>query len=116
MNRTLGPKTDVTGLIADAREEGRTVHVVRATGTKAGTLEAFARDLDFPGWFGHNLDALYDCLDHLLDTSDGPWELVLDHAATLRVADDRAYDGIRAVLADLALKHPASNLTVIDRG
>lgn len=115
MNRTLGPRTDVEGLIADAREEGREVHVVRAAPTKAGTLEAFAEGLDFPGWFGHNLDALYDCLDHLLATSDSPWELILDRAATLRAADDRAYDGIRAVFADLALKHPTSNLTVIDR-
>lgn len=115
MIRTLGPKTDVAGLIADAREEGRAVHVVRAAATKAGTLEAFATALDFPGWFGQNLDALSDCLDHLLDTSDHPWELILDHAAGLRRGDDRAYDGIRAVLADLSLKYPDSNLTVIDR-
>jgi RNAse (barnase) inhibitor barstar len=115
MIRTIGPKVDLAGLIADAIEEGREVHVVEATETKQGTLEAFAEALDFPGWFGHNLDALYDCLDHLLATSDSPWELILDRAATLRAADDRAYDGIRAVFADLALKHTTSNLTVIDR-
>ena len=26
---------------------------------------ALARELDFPDWYGHNLDALYDCLTEL---------------------------------------------------
>ncbi|MCA0336521.1 MAG: barstar family protein [Actinobacteria bacterium] len=115
MIRTLGPQVDLDGLVADALEEGREVHLVRAAASKQATLEAFAEALSFPGWFGHNLDALADCLDHLLATATAPWELILDEAAVLRRADDRAYDGIRAVLADLALRHPSSNLTVIDR-
>lgn len=27
--------------------------------------QAFARELSFPHWYGHNLDALYDCLTDL---------------------------------------------------
>ena len=34
MIRTIGPKVDLAGLIADAIEEGREVHVVEATETK----------------------------------------------------------------------------------
>ena len=62
MIRHLGPHTDVEGLVADAREEGREVHVVHAGPTKEATLAAFADTLDFPAWFGGNLDALADCL------------------------------------------------------
>ena len=69
MIRHLGPHTDVEGLVADAREEGREVHVVRAGPTKEATLAAFAEALDFPAWFGGNLDALADCLGHLARTA-----------------------------------------------
>ena len=33
-----------------------------AIGTRPQLHEALARTLDFPEWYGHNLDALYDCL------------------------------------------------------
>lgn len=115
MIRTLDARVDLGGLLADAEEEGRTVHLVEAAPTKQETLERFAEALDFPGWFGHNLDALYDCLDHLIATSPRPWELVLDHALTLRNGDEGGYDGIHLLLSDLALRHPATNLTVILR-
>ena len=29
---------------------------------------ALAQELDFPDWYGHNLDALYDCLTELPET------------------------------------------------
>lgn len=115
MIRTLGPKVDLDGLVADAREEGREVHLVRAGATKAATLEAFAEALDFPGWFGHNLDALADCLEHLAEASAQPWELVVDDLAALRDRDDSAYTGIRLVLADLVLRHPSFQVSLIER-
>ena len=115
MIRTIGPKVDLAGLIADAIEEGREVHVVEATETKQGTLEAFAEALDFPGWFGHNLDALADCLEHLASRAKAPWELVVDDLAELSAADHRAYVGIQVVLADLAFAHPTWQVTLIDR-
>ena len=115
MIRTLGPKVDLAGLIADAEAEGREVHLVRAGATKAQTLAAFASALDFPGWFGHNLDALADCLDHLASRATQPWELIVDQLATLAAKDHRAYVGISVLLADLAFKHPTWQVTLIDR-
>ena len=32
---------------------------------KAGLHSAFRKALDFPQWYGNNLDALYDCLTEL---------------------------------------------------
>lgn len=115
MIRTLGPAVDLDGLLADAREEGRDVHVVEAATTKQETLVRFATALALPEWFGHNLDALHECLDECLDASDAPWELVLDHAVSLRSGDEVAYEGIHELLSDLAHRHPASNVTVILR-
>ena len=53
--------------------------------------EILARELDFPDWYGHNLDALMDCLTDLDDTTitltgrdrvgfdaDGFWETFED--------------------------------------
>ena len=60
------------------------MHVVHAGPTKEATLAAFAEALDFPAWFGGNLDALADCLGHLARTAEGEWELVVDGVADAR--------------------------------
>ena len=52
MIRTIEPKVDLAGLIADAIEEGREVHVVEATETKQGHARGFAEALDFPAGSG----------------------------------------------------------------
>lgn len=115
MIRTLGDRVDLDGLIADAQEEGRTVTLVEAQDSKQATLEAFAEALDFPQWFGVNLDALEECLHHVADHSDGERELILDHARRLQQADDRAHSGVLVVLAEIALAHPLFHITVIER-
>jgi RNAse (barnase) inhibitor barstar len=45
-------------------------------------LKAMAQALDFPDWFGHNWDALWDSLDEHLAESEVPLELVLYLGAT----------------------------------
>ncbi|MBQ7416318.1 MAG: barstar family protein [Oscillospiraceae bacterium] len=37
--------------------------------------QVLAQTLGFPEWYGHNLDALYDCLTEL----EAPVRLVLEH-------------------------------------
>ncbi|MGL5851627.1 MAG: barstar family protein [Phycicoccus sp.] len=115
MIRDLGPRVDLDGLVADAREEGRVVRVVRAADTKTATLDAFAAALDLPAWFGGNLDALADCLDQLARDASGEWELVVDGLAPLTRADPRAAAVLREVLAEVALAHPRFHVTVVDR-
>lgn len=44
--------------------------------------EALARGLDFPEWYGHNLDALYDCLTDI----DEETELILNNWHDLEYA------------------------------
>ncbi len=115
MIEVLGPDTRIGSLVRAAQSAGRRVSVVPAGPDKRSTLESFAEALDFPGWFGHNLDALADCLHHLAGQAEGEWHLVLDGAAALQQADERAYAGICGVLNEVAEEHPGFRATVVER-
>ena len=91
------------------------MHVVHAGPTKEATLAAFAQALDFPAWFGGNLDALADCLGHLARTAEGEWELVVDHVAELARDDPFAFAGLSGLLGEVASAHPRFHVTVVDR-
>ncbi|KGN40508.1 barstar family protein [Knoellia aerolata] len=117
MMRHLGDRVDLDGLVADAVEEGREVQVIPARSTKAEALAAFSETLNFPEWFGMNLDALADCLDTFARESEGQgeWELVWDGVAALRRDDPRTFAGIERILDDLQREHPHVHVTVIER-
>lgn len=66
---------------------------VHAQDTLDATLRAFAREADFPDYFGNNLDALLDCLRDEPDL-----HVVLLDAHVLKRADPDGYRGLRAVL------------------
>lgn len=113
--RHLRPPVDVDALVADAVAQGRVVRHVVAGQTKAATLEAFADALDFPGWFGGNLDALADLLDHLARHDDGEAELVVDGVLALQREDPFAAAQLNGVLGEVALAHPRFHVSVIER-
>jgi len=115
MIRWLGPHTDVDGVVADARDQGREVHLVRAGPTKEATLAAFADALDFPAWFGGNLDALADCLGHLARTAENEEEIVVDAVAELAREDPFAFAQLSGLLGEVAARHPRFHVTVVDR-
>ena len=115
MIRHLVPPVDVDALVADAVAQGRVVHRVVAAQTKTATLEAFAEALDFPGWFGGNLDGLSDCLHHLAGYAEQDSELVVDAVAALRHEDPFAMAQLNGVLGEVALAHPRFHVTVIER-
>lgn len=98
----LAEPDEVEGLAQDA---GFRTLVVNGSGvaSKAELIDAFARDLAFPGWVAHNWDALLDALRDL------SW-LKFETAAMVRVANletlaEReviALGTLSAVLADAA--------------
>ncbi|HEX6471418.1 MAG TPA: barstar family protein [Streptosporangiaceae bacterium] len=58
----------------------------RACRTRAAFFEEVARALRFPAYFGHNWDALVDCLRDV-----GPVALVVAHAGDLLAAEPAAH-------------------------
>ncbi|WP_414940537.1 barstar family protein [Amycolatopsis sp. cmx-11-51] len=72
----------------------------RKTTDKASTLDAIAEALSFPGYFGKNLDALYDCLTDLSWLPPGEHVLIWSESSVLRERDPKAYLAVRSVLSD----------------
>jgi RNAse (barnase) inhibitor barstar len=68
--RPLGP-LDPAQLRAAAAAAGHEYREIRFNGgaDKKAVLRTIAQALSFPAWFGANLDALYDCLTDLPDSS-----------------------------------------------
>ncbi|HEY8371764.1 MAG TPA: barstar family protein [Pseudonocardiaceae bacterium] len=86
----------------EARRRGAEPHLVDGTAlrSKRDALDAIARALSFPSYFGHNLDALYDSLTDLSWLPDTEHVLIWSHHRVLAQHDPAAYQGIRAVLDD----------------
>jgi RNAse (barnase) inhibitor barstar len=72
-------------------------HVVdgREIRTKAAMLDALAKALNFPAYFGHNLDALNDLVN---DLPPGEHTLLWQSPDVLRKADPDAYEQIVDIL------------------
>ena len=64
-----------------------------------------AQTLAFPDWYGHNLDALYDCLTDISQ----PTHLILENWDPL----SPACRGFRAVLDEAELENPVLTVTCI---
>jgi ribonuclease inhibitor len=65
--------------------------------SKHSVLARLARDLGFPEHFGHNLDALFDCLTTDIE---GPVEIVWRPTQGSRAAMGRDFDELVAALRD----------------
>lgn len=113
--RRLGPDASIVAVVREEYAAGRPVSVVPAGVDKAESLRLFADILDFPDYFGGNLDALYDCLRQVATDRPDDWALVWDAAGALRAGDPAAYDGIVGVLADVAADAGQLHVTVLDR-
>jgi hypothetical protein len=70
---------------------------------KVDLLERTARALAFPGWFGHNWDAWFDCLVDLgwQPRAQG-YVIVLRRASQLRASVPEALDTALSILGDAA--------------
>lgn len=81
--------------IADAAARLEFFHVqinLDGCSDKDAVLEAIARALKFPDWFGRNWDALADSLDDLSWLPADGYVVLLDHAGQWRKADPAGFD------------------------
>ncbi len=78
-------------------EGKRAVFEIPAAQSKEGVLQEFADALKFPAHFGHNLDALQDCLMDWVDSSTAARTLVWHVDPAFR--DTRAHSLILEILA-----------------
>ncbi|WP_229795280.1 barstar family protein [Saccharothrix coeruleofusca] len=77
---------------------------------RAEALAAIGEALEFPDWYGHNLDALYDCLTDLSWLPEGEHVLVWERGGDPAVR--AVLEEARHRLAEVAAKR---TLTVADR-
>ena len=115
MTQVLGPDTAIGPLVRSLQADGVDVHVVPAGADKAESLRLFGDVLGFPDWYGHNLDALYDCLMDLVSASDVPMHVVWDGTAPLRADHPDVVEAIVRVLDDAEGEQATFTATVIDR-
>jgi RNAse (barnase) inhibitor barstar len=79
------PAGGLTALVRAARAAGVRLHRIdlRTCRDKADLLKAIATGLAFPAWFGHNWDALADCLGDLSWHAARHLVVVFEHAESL---------------------------------
>ncbi|HSZ31007.1 MAG TPA: barstar family protein [Pseudonocardiaceae bacterium] len=104
---------DAARAIAEARDRGALVHLVGPVNSKADALDAIGVALNFPAWYGRNLDALYDCLVDLSWQGAGEHVLVWAGHRQFEVADPDGYRAVLAVLDDAAAASSERPLSVL---
>jgi hypothetical protein len=62
VTRVLHYVSDAVHALDQARGRGALAHLVGPVTSKAEALDAIGAALNFPSWYGRNLDALYDGL------------------------------------------------------
>ncbi|MBW0106790.1 barstar family protein [Pseudonocardia sp. KRD291] len=87
----------VPEIVARARDRATTVGVVDGAADRSALLGAIGHQLHFPGYYGHNLDALDECLADLSWLPEGPVELVWADADLL-AADPDTHQVVLAIL------------------
>ncbi|WP_294270668.1 barstar family protein [Propionivibrio sp.] len=74
-----------------------------------GFIKALSRDLDFPEWFGGNLDALHDCLTDFSWHPAPGYIITLGGSETLR-ANPTSFAAFNQVLASAVQAWQARNI------
>ncbi len=74
-----------------------------------GFIKALSRDLDFPEWFGGNLDALHDCLTDFSWHPAPGYVITLSGSETLR-ANPTSFAAFNQVLASATEAWQARNI------
>lgn len=104
---------DAAHALAEARDRGALAHLMGPVTSKAEALDAIGVALNFPAWYGRNLDALYDCLVDLSWQGAGEHVLVWAGHRQLEAADPDGYRAVLAVLDDAAAASSGRPLSVL---
>ncbi len=115
MTRVLGAQTAVGPLVRGLRGPDVVVRVVPAGDDRDESLRLFGEALGFPDWYGHNLDALFDCLLTVAHESPGALHVVWDGTAALHEGHPEVFDAIVRLLGDVEAEAPRFVATVVDR-
>jgi RNAse (barnase) inhibitor barstar len=101
--------------LAWARAHGAVPHLVdgETVRSKADALDAIGAALDFPAYYGRNLDALFDCLTDLSWLPEGEHVLVWSHHQTLAQHDWQGYHQVRKALEDGAANGGTRRLKIV---
>jgi RNAse (barnase) inhibitor barstar len=99
--RRLGPQS-VDELRRWAEQAGQRFALAECSDCvdKKAVLKAIGRALEFPDWYGANLDALYDCLTDLPERGDQGWVLVLERLPVGPRFDGEQRDALLDVFRD----------------
>jgi RNAse (barnase) inhibitor barstar len=95
---------DKADLLAAAEASGFAVFRVdlSAVRNKDGLMQAIAAALEFPEWFGHNWDALADCLADLSWRQAAGYLILLEHCDSLRASCAEAFAATLQICAAAA--------------
>jgi RNAse (barnase) inhibitor barstar len=113
VKRVLHYVADAARAFAEARGRGASVHLVGPVTSKVDVLVAIGAALNFPSWYGRNLDALHDCLVDLSWQPDVEHVLVWAGHRQLEAADPDGYRAVLAVLANATETNPHRPLSVV---
>ncbi len=81
--------------------------------SKIEALDAIGAALNFPSWYGRNLDALYDCLVDLSWQPAGEHVLIWTGYRELEAADPAGYRAVVSALDDAAAANSERPLSVL---
>ncbi len=75
------PQQGISDLLAAAEASGLTIHRIDLAPVrdKSALFDRLATALEFPDWFGHNWDALADCLSDLSWLPADGYVILLEH-------------------------------------
>jgi RNAse (barnase) inhibitor barstar len=103
---------DAQHALAQARARGAVVHLIGPVTSTAEALDVIGAALDFPAWYGQNLDAMYDCLVDLSWQPLGEHVLIWTGHHALEAADPGGYRAVLAALDDAAAANSERRLSV----
>jgi hypothetical protein len=92
------PGTPLTSLVK--APPGYVLRIVQGSKcqTPAGLFEEFARALQFPGYFGHNWDALEECLADLEWLPAKGYVILIPEAQAVLPGDEEGYETLLEIL------------------